>query len=122
MESAPSVPSAGTATMEAAAMKSFVVCNGEAVTTHRRAEVMRDESAMFRNYEMIVIPTVVPSVVVIPIVMPVMAAVVDRITPSAPVAPFTRLIAAAIPGFCRTVGRTITTISVSAGVDVVASR
>ena len=102
--------------MEASAVESIVMCNGEAVT-HRRAEVMCDESAVLRNYEMIVTPSaMIPTVVVpIPIVMPVIVIVVDRIPPSAPVAP-SRVVSARVHGTWRAA------ISVSAWVNVVASR
>lgn len=113
---AATAPTAGTATaMEATAVESIVMCHGEAAT-HRRAEVMRDESAVFRNYEMIVTPSaMVPTVVVpIPIVMPVIVTVVGRIAPSAPSAG--RVVPARVHGTWPAA------ISVSAWVNVVASR
>lgn len=110
---AATAPTASTATaMEATAVESIVMCNGEAAT-HRRAEVMRDESAVFRNYEMIVTPSaMVPTVVVpIPIVMPVIVTAVGRIAPSAG-----RVVPARVHGTWPAA------ISVSAWVNVVASR
>ena len=113
---AATAPTAGAATaMEATAVESIVMCNGEAAT-HRRAEVMRDESAVFRNYEMIVTPSaMVPTVVVpIPIVMPVIVTAVGRIAPSAPSAG--RVVPARVNGTWPAA------ISVGAWVNVVASR
>jgi hypothetical protein len=91
---AAAAPSTSTAATKSAIALEPVVCNGEAVTIHRRAEVMRDESAVLRNQE---------------IVMPVIVTVVGRIPPSAG-----RVVAACVHGSSA--------ISVTAWVNVVTSR
>lgn len=94
----------------AAAAERIVMRHVESTTAvRRRAEVMCNESAVLRNYEMIVIPSAV---------VPVPAVTVVAGTPPTPVAPTARRVIAA----ARVHWSRVSAVSITSRIRVVASR